>query len=51
MPVQEPSNVAIHGPQRANHLLMMQLGSRTDFDDAGQVAPPGLAPSSPKADP
>jgi aquaporin Z len=33
MPVQEPSNVVIHDPQRAHHLSMMEFGSRTDFDD------------------
>src|SRR3954452_12330563 len=33
MPVQEPATVEIHDRQRANHLLMMEFGSRTDFDD------------------
>ncbi|HEY3943766.1 MAG TPA: aquaporin [Solirubrobacteraceae bacterium] len=33
MPVQESSNLVVHDPQRAHHLLMMEFGSRTDFDD------------------
>ena len=33
MPVEEPSTLAIHDAQRAHHLLMMEFGSRTDFDD------------------
>jgi aquaporin Z len=33
MPIQESPNVVIHDPQRANHLLMLEFGDRTDFDD------------------
>ena len=34
MPVEEPSTLAIHDAQRAHHLLMMEFGSRTQFDDS-----------------
>ena len=33
MPIQESPNVAIHDPQRAHHLLMLEFGDRKDFDD------------------
>jgi aquaporin Z len=34
MPIQEEApTVAIHDPQRANHLLMLEFGDREDFDD------------------
>ena len=33
MSVQEPTTVAVHDPQRAGHLLMLEFGSRTEFDD------------------
>ncbi|MGO9752078.1 MAG: MIP/aquaporin family protein [Solirubrobacteraceae bacterium] len=33
MPVQESPALALHDPQRAHHLLMLELGSRTQFDD------------------
>ena len=34
MPIQEAApTVAIHDPQRANHLLMLEFGDREDFDD------------------
>lgn len=33
MPIEEPSSLAIHDPQRAHHLLIMEFGSRTQFDD------------------
>jgi aquaporin Z len=33
MPLQEPSNVALHDPQRAHHLLMLEFGDRDEFDD------------------
>jgi aquaporin Z len=35
MPIQESPNVAIHDPQRAHHLLMLEFGDRKDFDDPG----------------
>jgi aquaporin Z len=31
---QQPPTLTVHDPQRANHLLMMEFGSRTDFDDS-----------------
>jgi aquaporin Z len=34
MPVDEPSTLAIHDPQRAHHLMLMEFGSRTQFDDS-----------------
>jgi aquaporin Z len=34
MPIDEPTTLAIHDPQRAHHLLMMEFGSRTQFDDS-----------------
>jgi aquaporin Z len=34
MPIEEPPTLAIHDPERAQHLLMMQFGSRTQFDDS-----------------
>ena len=33
MPIQEPSQIAVHDPQRAHHLLMMEFGDRAQFDD------------------
>jgi aquaporin Z len=33
MPLQEPANVTLQDPQRAHHLLMLEFGSRTEFDD------------------
>jgi aquaporin Z len=33
MPMDDPSKVVIHDPQRANHLLMLEFGDRQDFDD------------------
>jgi len=33
MPIQESSNVALHDPERAQHLLTMEFGDRTEFDD------------------
>ena len=33
MPVQESPALAIHDPQRAHHLLMLEFGDRTQFDD------------------
>src|SRR6059036_4033292 len=33
MTVQEPSTLVVHDPQRAHHLLMLEFGSRTEFDD------------------
>jgi aquaporin Z len=33
MPIQEPTTVTVHDPQRARHLLMLEFGSRTQFDD------------------
>jgi aquaporin Z len=33
MPVQDPSTLTVHDPQRANHLLMLEFGDRDDFDD------------------
>jgi aquaporin Z len=33
MPIDDPSKVVIHDPQRANHLLMLEFGDRQDFDD------------------
>jgi aquaporin Z len=34
MPVEEPSTLAIHDPERAHHLMVMEFGSRTQFDDS-----------------
>jgi aquaporin Z len=33
MPDQELPNLHAHDPQRANHLLTLEFGSRTQFDD------------------
>src|SRR5947199_1368895 len=33
MPTQEPTTLTVHDPQRANHLLMLEFGSRSEFDD------------------
>ena len=33
MAVQEPPTLALHDAQRAHHLLMLEFGSRTQFDD------------------
>ena len=33
MPIQEPSTLTIHDPQRAAHLLTLEFGDRKDFDD------------------
>ena len=33
MPIQESPNIAIHDPERAHHLLMLEFGDRKDFDD------------------
>jgi aquaporin Z len=33
MPIQEPSNLTDHDLPRARRLLMLEFGSRTDFDD------------------
>jgi aquaporin Z len=33
MPDQELPNLQAHDPQRANHLLTLEFGSRTQFDD------------------
>ncbi len=33
MPIQESSNLALHDPERAQHLLMMEFGDRAEFDD------------------
>ena len=33
MPVQESPPVASHDPEREHHLLMLEFGDRTDFDD------------------
>jgi aquaporin Z len=33
MPIQEPSTLTVHDPQRAGHVLMLEFGSRTQFDD------------------
>ena len=33
MPAQERVTVEVHDPERAHHLLMLEFGSRTDFDD------------------
>jgi aquaporin Z len=30
---QQPPPLTVHDPQRAHHMLMMEFGSRTDFDD------------------
>ncbi len=35
MPIQESPALAAHDPQRAHHLLMLEFGDRTDFDDSG----------------
>jgi aquaporin Z len=34
VPIEEPPTLAIHDPERAHHLLMMQFGSRAQFDDS-----------------
>ena len=33
MALQQPPALAAHDPQRANHLLMLEFGDRTQFDD------------------
>src|SRR3954463_14602053 len=33
MSVQAPPRIAIHDPARAEHLLMLEFGSRAEFDD------------------
>ena len=33
MPIQESPNVVIHDTERAHHLLMLEFGDRTQFDD------------------
>ncbi len=33
MSVHDPSAVTVHDPQRAHHLLMLEFGDRTQFDD------------------
>jgi hypothetical protein len=33
MPIQEPSTLTVHDPERAHHRLMLEFGNRKDFDD------------------
>src|SRR5437588_8260876 len=33
MPTEEPATLTSHDAQRAGHLLMLEFGSRTQFDD------------------
>ena len=33
MPIQESPDVVVHDPERAHHLLMLEFGDRTQFDD------------------
>lgn len=33
MPIRQSPQLAVHDPQRAQHLLMLEFGDRTDFDD------------------
>jgi hypothetical protein len=34
MRIQEPSNISVHDPPWASHLLMLEFGDREDFDDS-----------------
>ncbi len=37
MPIQEPSTLTLHDPQRAHHLLMLEFGSRTQTSSPEQA--------------
>jgi len=32
---QQPPTLTVHDPERAHHIMMLEFGSRTQFDDSG----------------